>query len=518
MYTDTEPSMTVLVSEESASITEIIAVAHGHASVALAGEGRIAERIETSNRHLAEALDAGTAIYGVTTGFGGCCGNRISAEESWKLGEKVRTYHGCGSGSWLSIPEARASMFCRLLCLSRGYSGVTRPLLERFVDLLNRDVVPAIPERGSVGASGDLTPMSYIAATMAGERHAFYRGELLDSADALRRAGLEPYRFQTKECLAIMNGTSVMTGIAATATARADRILDAAILATALSVHGLCGNSAHFHPVIFEAKPFPGQAEVACKLRELLSEEKPVAPSDAPENIQDPYSLRCSPHVIGVLADTMRWTCEWLRIEASGVSDNPLLAPVDGEVLMGGNFYGGHVALAADSLKIALASVADLCDRQIALLVDDHFSRGLPKGLATNGPGARLNHGFKAMQITASAITAEALKSTMPATSFSRSTELHNQDKVSMGTIAARDARNICEMVERVVAIHLMTAAQAAEMRGGLDARPRLAEAVRNLRSVSPAVIDDRPLDDEIEAVVDAVIRRSGEDCYPWIR
>ncbi|MHB9096658.1 MAG: aromatic amino acid lyase, partial [Syntrophales bacterium] len=259
---------------------------------------------------------------------------------------------------------------------------------------------------------------------------------------------------------------------------------------------------------IGEAKPFPGQIAVAAKLRELLAVGRSGAALEAegPETLQDPYSLRCAPQIMGVLSDALAWMQPWVEIEANSANDNPLFDKSADHPLMGGNFYGGHIAFAMDALKSALASLADMADRQVALMVNPNVNRGLPADLVRLTGEARLhNHGFKAMSISASALTAEALKMTMPAASFSRSTESHNQDKVSMGTIAARDAARICTLTERVVAIHLMAAAQACEIRGSVNLRPRLASLVKGIRRLVAPTFEDRPMDADIEALAERI-------------
>jgi histidine ammonia-lyase len=299
-----------------------------------------------------------------------------------------------------------------------------------------------------------------------------------------------------------------MTGIAVLAVESAWRILSAAIYATALSIHALKGNARHYHPVIAEAKPFPGQAFVADQIVNLLKTKVSARQleDDSLETLQDPYSLRCSPQVAGVLYDSLEWIKKWVEIEANSSNDNPIFDPSTGEVLMGGNFYGGHIAFAMDGLKAALASVADMCDRQIMLLVSPNLNRGLPGDLVRKPRSEKgLHHGFKAMSISSSALTAEALKATMPAASFSRSTESHNQDKVSMGTIAARDAERICTLTERVVAIHLLAAAQACDIRNNIEARPLLAGIMEKIRWVSAPVLEDRAMDIDIENICTAI-------------
>jgi len=259
-------------------------------------------------------------------------------------------------------------------------------------------------------------------------------------------------------------------------------------------VHALKGKFLHFHPAIGEAKPFPGQIHIARRLTDILQVEANNGDleSQARETLQDPYSVRCAPQIAGVLYDALTWIRQWVETEANSSNDNPIFDPQTGQPLMSGNFYGGHMAFAMDALKAALASVADMSDRQMALLVDPLLNRGLPADLVrVTGEESVFHYGFKAMSLSTSALAAEALKLTMPAASFSRSTESHNQDKVSMGTIAARDAERVCTLTERVLAIHLLAAVQGCEIRGNLDARPPLIGLVEKVRSLSAALLED---------------------------
>jgi len=495
-----------VVGPDPLDIDALIRVAVHGAEVRLSEDAGWLALMSAGEQRLAKAVADQTPIYAVTTGFGSNCGTRISAESIAALGANLLRFHGCGTGPALSVPAVRAAMLCRISCLGRGYSGVRVALLRRLVEFLNRGITPVVPAQGSVGASGDLTPMSYVAAALAGEREVFYQGQRMPTAKALAAAGLTPFEFTVKEPIAMLNGTPIMTGVAILVVDQCRRILAAATRATAMAVHAMAGHEHHLHPALFEAKPFPGQKAVAAQLRALILSDGAVAESEVPESLQDPYSLRCAPHVLGVLADALVWVERWVEIEAGSATDNPLFDPETGRPLMGGNFYGGHIAFAMDAVKAAVASVADLCDRQAALLVDPRFSRGLPAHLAApTKDGMAPRHGFKGMQITLSALTAEALQASMPAASFSRSTESHNQDKVSMGTIAAREALRVCDLVARAVAVHLLAVAQACELRGGLTARPKVAAALAAVRSLSPAVLEDRCLDGDIEAVAQAV-------------
>jgi len=501
-----EISEPVVVGPRTLDVDAFIAVAVRGAKVRLSDDAAWRRKMEACEALLAKAVADGTPIYGVTTGFGSNCGARITGEAALALGEGLLRFHGCGTGPELPVAAVRGAMLCRILCLGLGYSGVRVALLERLADFLNHGITPVVPAQGSVGASGDLTPMSYVAAALVGQREVFHRGARVPAADAIAAARLPPFAFAVKEPISILNGTPVMTGVAIMVVDQCRRILAAATRATAMAVHAMAGHEHHLHPVLFEAKPFPGQRGVAARLRELLRTDGDVHEAEVPESLQDPYSLRCAPHVLGVLADALEWVERWVAIEGSGASDNPLFDPESGAPLMGGNFYGGHLAFAMDAVKAAVASVADLCDRQAALLVDPRSSRGLPAQLAVPvKDGAAPRHGFKGMQITLSALTAEALQASMPVASFSRSTESHNQDKVSMGTIAAREALRVCELAGHAVAVHLLVAAQACELRGGLPGRPAVAAAVQAVRALSATLADDRPLDRDLEAVYRSV-------------
>jgi histidine ammonia-lyase len=503
-------SLLLTIGDQQVGLKEIVAAARGRRWVRISTDSAFVERMERSRAMLADAVNRGIPVYGVTTGYGKSCGKRLPKNMAiGKNGASPLLFHGCGTGEPLGIEETRAAMVCRLLCLAQGCSGVSIPLLDQLAAFLNSGITPVVPSEGSVGASGDLTPMSYIANALTGRGEVFYRGRRMVASEAIGKAKLTPYRFLMKEPLSVINGTSIMTGIAVIAMERAIRILDAAIWATALTVHALKGKAHHFHPAIGEAKPFPGQIRVARELTRLLQTKASLAAleADSPDTLQDPYSIRCTPQIAGVLDDALQWISDWVKTEANSSNDNPIFDSETGLPLMSGNFYGGHMAFAMDALKAAVASVADMSDRQVMLLVAPQHNRGLPADLVgVRGDQTVFHHGFKAMSISTSALAAEALKNTMPAGSFSRSTESHNQDKVSMGTIAARDAARVCTLTERVVAIHLMAAAQACELRGKIHCRPRLRAIVKNIRDIVAATQGDRPMDRDIERLAQAIV------------
>jgi len=445
------------------TIEEIVAIAEKSlaANLSEAPEFRaaIARGADFLERRLAEA----GVIYGVTTGFGDSCTVAIEPDLIAELPRHLYTFHGCGLGAHFTPSETRAIIATRLASLCKGFSGVSVELLEQLIRLLAHDVLPAIPCEGSVGASGDLTPLSYLAAVLCGEGEVLSDGQVVDAALALADAGIAPLRLRPKEALAIMNGTAVMTALACLAYQRAEYLMRLTTRISALASFALDGNAEHFDGTLFSVKPHPGQQLVASWLRDDLPISKFIPNG---KRLQDRYSIRCAPHVIGVLADALPWLRSYIENELNSANDNPIIDAVGEQVLHGGHFYGGHIAFAMDSMKNAVANLADLLDRQMALLVDSRYSNGLPANLsAVEGPRAAINHGLKALQISVSAWTAEALKLTMPASVFSRSTECHNQDKVSMGTIAARDCTRVLELTEQVAVGLLITVRQAVWLR-----------------------------------------------------
>ncbi|WP_338765276.1 aromatic amino acid ammonia-lyase [Massilia sp. METH4] len=493
------------------TIEDIVDIAQGRASAELSPDPAFRAAIARGADFLDRLLREDGTVYGVTTGYGDSCTVTVPPELVPELPHHLYTYHGCGLGQHFDPAQTRAILGARLASLAKGYSGVSVDLLLQITRLLDAGLLPLIPSEGSVGASGDLTPLSYLAAVMCGEREVWRNGDIVDAAVALREAGITPLKLRPKEGLAIMNGTAVMTALACLAYDRAEYLVKLATRITALASYTLDGNAHHFDEVLFSVKPHPGMGRVAAMLREDL-------PTTVWERngkrLQDRYSIRCAPHVIGVLADAMPLFRANIENELNSANDNPLIDGDNERVLHGGHFYGGHVAFAMDGMKNALANVADLLDRQMALLVDARYNNGLPANLSgSRGPRAPINHGLKALQISASAWTAEALKLTMPASVFSRSTECHNQDKVSMGTIAARDCLRVLELTEQVVAALLITVRQGAWLRGlaspDLALQPHLAAMIEAL-DIAP-IDEDRRLDGELRSLVNRIRGKAWE-------
>ncbi|MDR3248973.1 MAG: aromatic amino acid ammonia-lyase, partial [Treponema sp.] len=426
----------VVIGENKISIEDVTAAAKKQQTLALNPSPEFAKKIDDGARFLDEALAEHGGIYGVTTGYGDSCTEIVTPDHYLDLPVYLSRYHGCGLGAYFDEETTRAIMIVRLNTLSQGFSGVSMEMLRYIQFFIENDILPLIPQEGSVGASGDLTPLSYLAGALIGERDVLYRGERRPSAELLAELGRQPYRFRPKEAIAIMNGTAVMNAVACLAYSRASYLADLSCRITALCSLALKGNAYHFYKRLFEVKPHAGQALAAEKIRKGLGVDDHEVRDLVPERIQDLYSIRCAPHVIGVFYDAGDLLRSLIETEMNSANDNPIIDPETRSVFHGGHFYGGHICFAMDSLKNIVANLADLMDRQLALLVDYKFNRGLPPNLSGSKVSFAYNHGYKAVQIGASAWTAEALKNTMPASVFSRSTECHNQDKVSMGTIA----------------------------------------------------------------------------------
>ena len=500
-------SATLTIDGRPLRLEEVVAAARGACATQLSPEPAFRERIVRGADFVDRLIHEDGVVYGVSTGYGDSCTVAIPPALVAELPHHLYAYHGVGLGRFLDPEETRAVLLVRLQSLAQGVSGVSFGLLRQLQALLAHDILPLIPAVGSVGASGDLTPLSYVAAALCGERDVWHAGRAMPAAEALAMHGLVPLRLRPKEGLAIMNGTAVMTALACLAWQRADYLCRLSTRITALNVVASAGNAHHFDETLFRAKPHPGQQRVAARLRTDLASDRPPRNE---QRLQDRYSLRCAPHVIGVLEDALPWLRANIENELNSANDNPLIDAEQEMVLHGGHFYGGHVAFAMDCLKNAVANLADLLDRQMALLVDARYSHGLPANLsAASGERAPLNHGLKALQIAASAWTAEALKLTMPASVFSRSTECHNQDKVSMGTIAARDCLRVLELVEQVVAALLVTARQGIALRRAHEGSAKLAPEAEamflDLEARIPLIVEDRALDTELRALLAAI-------------
>ncbi|RUO69541.1 HAL/PAL/TAL family ammonia-lyase [Idiomarina ramblicola] len=483
------------------TIKDVVEIANGKAQVALSDAPEFVKKVDAGVRFLDDLLKQDGVIYGVTTGYGDSCTVSVPENLVNELPIHLTRFHGCGLGDTFDEQETRAILATRLSSLAQGYSGVSWELLERLVVMLNENMLPLIPKEGSVGASGDLTPLSYIAGALIGERDVRFRNKVMNSAEAFKQLGMPVHKLRPKEGLAIMNGTAVMTALACLAWDRAEYLTRLSSRITSLASIALEGNSNHFDDLLFAVKPHKGQQQVASWIQQDLNHVEHPRNSS---RLQDRYSIRCAPHVIGVLKDSLPWFKETIENELNSANDNPIIDGLGEHVLHGGHFYGGHIAMVMDSMKTAVANLADLHDRQMALLMDTKMNHGLPSNLsAAEGERKAINHGFKAVQIGCSAWTAEALKLTMPASVFSRSTECHNQDKVSMGTIAARDCIRILELTEQVVIATLLAAYQGVELRKRMTDKlvspsSGVVEMIESLASEFELLTEDRQLEPEL--------------------
>ena len=448
----------VVIGSGKLTIEQVVAIAKRKVSVELESSPEFQKKINAGAEFLDEALAKHGGIYGVTTGYGDSCTQVVPPDHYYDLPVNLTRFHGCGLGAYFDEETTRAIMAVRLNTLAQGFSGVSYALLKIIMDFLQNDILPLIPQEGSVGASGDLTPLSYLAGAVIGERDVLYKGERRPSMDVMKELGITPHRFRPKEAIAIMNGTAVMNAVACMAFSRAEYLSDLSCRITAMNTIAMKGNAYHFYERLFAVKPHPGLVTAAKKMRDALNLE--VEKNIVPEKIQDPYSLRCAPHVVGVFYDSEPLLRQLIEIEMNSANDNPIVDPETKNI-----FHGGHICLAMDTLKNIVANLADLLDRQLATIVDIKFNRNLPPNLSGSNGEFSINHGFKAVQIGVSAWTAEALHNTMPMSVFSRSTECHNQDKVSMGTIASRDCIRVIELTEQVAAAVLLAASQALHFR-----------------------------------------------------
>ena len=482
------------------------------APVSLAPAAR--ERMQASRRVVERAVDGDRVVYGVTTGFGRLADTVIPTNRIRDLQLNLIRSHAVGLGEPFTEPVARAITLLRAHTLAGGFCG-TRPVVcERLLDLLNAGIWPRIPGQGSVGASGDLAPLSHLALVLVGEGEARL-GAALESvpdagwraaAEVLAMAGVVPLVLDAKEGLSLINGTQVMTAIGILALLRAERVAGAADAAGALSLEATLGTRTAFRAEIHEARPHPGQVASAARLRELLGEQSELGMSHADcDKVQDAYSFRCMPQVHGAARDTLAHVRRVLEVELNSATDNPLVfAQETGEdvVLSGGNFHGAPVAAALDFLAIALTDLASISERRIAAIVDPSTS-GLPAFLAGE-PG--LESGFMQNQVTAAALVSECKGLAHPASVDSIPTSANKEDHVSMGVWAARKAEQVVTNAERVLAIELLAAARGIDLRRPLRSSPALEALYDRIRERVPARNEDRPGWGEIE-VVAAMIR-----------
>ncbi|HEX8130601.1 MAG TPA: histidine ammonia-lyase [Pyrinomonadaceae bacterium] len=492
---------------QSLSLEQIAEVARGAERVRLADSARA--RVEASRALVERIVAEGRVVYGVNTGFGKLSDYSIPREELRELQLNLVRSHSCGVGAPLAADETRAMMLLRANVLALGYSGARAVVVDTLIEMLERNVVPVVPEKGSVGASGDLAPLAHLALAVIGEGESVYEGARMSSAEALARARIRPVELEAKEGLALLNGTQALAAVGALALRRAEQLARAADVAGAMSLEALRGTPAAFDARIHDARPHPGQTQAAAHLRELLRESEIRASHlENDPRVQDAYSLRCMPQVHGAARDCFRHARATVEIETGAATDNPLVFADTAELISGGNFHGAPLALQFDFAAIALTHLMNISERRIERLINPDMNEGLPPFLTAH-PGT--SSGFMIAQVTAVALLNEMKVLAHPATTDNLPTSAGKEDHVSMGMTAATKLRSMVTNAEYVLAIELLAAAEGLEYRAPLKPGVGVGRAYEIVRAHALRLTRDRALSPDIERLA-AVIRRGEFD------
>ena len=492
------------LSGQPLSLEQIASVAYGRETVRIPASAQA--RISASRKIIDEIVARDTVVYGVNTGFGKLADVRIPHDEIGALQLNLVRSHACGIGQPLSEPEGRAMMLLRANVLALGLSGVRAELVELLCEMLNRRVHPVVPEKGSVGASGDLAPLAHLALSLIGEGEVFFESNRIPSAEALKRANLKPLELQAKEGLALLNGTQAMHAVGGLSILRAKRLANLADVAGAMTLEGLRDTPAAFDPRLQDARPHSGQKIAAAHLMSLLkASEIRESHREHDLRVQDAYSIRCMPQVHGAVRDVFTHCEEVLLVESASATDNPLVFE-GGDVISGGNFHGAPLAFAFDYAAIALADLMNISERRVDRLTNPDKSEGLPAFLARK-PGAE--SGFMIAQVAAASLVNEARVLAHPASSDNVTTSGGKEDHVSMGMTSALKLRSIVDLAESLFAIELLTGAEALENRRPLRAGQGVERAFKLVRKVAPKLTSDRSLSADIARVAEQI--RSGK-------
>lgn len=492
------------------ALTDIAAVAFGNATVEISAAAR--SRIQDSRKVIDEIIKRDTVVYGVNTGFGKLADVRIPHEQLRELQLNLVRSHACGIGQPLSEPEVRAMMLLRANVLTLGFSGIRLEIIQMLCEMLNRGVHPVVPEKGSVGASGDLAPLAHLALSLIGEGEAFFQGERMESSKALQLAKLEPVHLEAKEGLALLNGTQAMHAVGGLSILRAQRLARVADVAGAMTLEALKGTPAAFDPRLQDARPHAGQKAVADHLLFLLkgSEIRQSHLKNDPR-IQDAYSLRCMPQVHGAIRGALAHCEDVLHIESGSATDNPLVFIESGDVISGGNFHGAPLALSLDYAAIAVTDLMSISERRIERLLNPDLNEGLPAFLARH-PGTQ--SGFMIAHVAAAALLSEAKVLAHPASIDNVPTSAGKEDHVSMGMTSALKLRSIVDLAENLLAIELLTGAEGLEHRRPLKAGAGVERAFAAVRKISPPLTQDRSLSGDIARMAEAVRQEKFDSGY----
>lgn len=491
----------VVLDGQSLSIDKVVAVARHQAVVSLSPKA--AKAIEASRRLVEKIVDEGRVVYGITTGFGDFSKIHIGKEQSAKLQENLILSHCCAVGEPLNIETVRAMMLLRANALAKGHSGIRRELVEALIAMLNCGVYPVVPRQGSLGASGDLAPLSHMALVLIGRGEATYQGVRMPGKEAMDKAGIPTHQLLAKEGLALINGTQCMTAIGVLAWYDLNRAAQLADITAGLTLQALTGLVSAFDERLHALRPHPGQKLVAKNMR-LMLEGSVAAEENLALRVQDAYTLRCIPQVHGAVRDALLHAKGVLEIEMNAVTDNPVLFLEDESVISGGNFHGEPVALVMDYLSTAAAELASISERRLERMVNPSLSNGLPPFLASNGG---INSGFMICQYSAASLVSENKVFAHPASVDSIPSSANQEDHVSMGTTAAHNLRRIINNVFSVLAFELMAAAQATDMRGNLEELSDVQKQVFHLvREKIPFISKDKEIAPHI-AYMNTLIR-----------
>jgi len=463
------------------------------------------KRIRATRRLVEKWVEDEKTIYGITTGFGALSDVAISRKDTRRLQENILMSHAAGVGEPLDEETVRATMALRIKDLARGHSGIRLETVQHLLALLNWGVCPVIPQKGSVGASGDLAPLAHLALVLVGLGEAFFKGQRMSGSRALSKCGLTPIRLESGEGLALVNGTQVMTAIGALAIDRAVSLSKMTDIAAAMSLEVLMGSRTEFNKRIHQIRPHPGQASVADNMERIIQNSEIITSHKDCSRIQDAYTLRCSPQVHGATKDAINYCRRVIETEMNSSTNNPLIFADSQDFLLGGNFHGQPVALAMDFLSMAISELASISERRIERLVNPKLS-GLPAFLVSDGG---LNSGFMIAQYTAASLVSENKVLCHPACVDSIPTSANKEDHVSMGTISARQCREIVMNTENVIAIELLCAAQALDLFTNLKPGEGTLKAYQVIRQTISPLEKDRILSNDIMAMRDLI--RSGK-------
>jgi histidine ammonia-lyase len=453
--------------------------------------------IDASTATVSRVISENRTVYGVNTGFGLLARKKIAPDELELLQRSIVLSHAAGVGTPMTEAQVRLMLVLKINSLALGYSGIRRSVIEALCQLLEREVYPCIPQKGSVGASGDLAPLAHMALVLLGEGEVLHRGKRMSGAEGLKIAGLPPMTLAPKEGLALLNGTQTSTAFALEGLFMAEDLFAAGVVAGALSVEAAMGSRVPFDARIHEIRRQRGQIDAAAAYRHVLGQQSEIGKShENCEKVQDPYSLRCQPQVMGACLAQIRNSAVTLETEANAVSDNPLVFTANGDILSGGNFHAEPVAFAADNLALAIAEIGALSERRTALLIDTNLSK-LPPFLVENGG---VNSGFMIAQVTAAALASENKTLAHPASVDSMPTSANQEDHVSMATFAGRRLGDMGDNTAGILAVELLAACQGVDFRAPLKTSPKLEEAKKLLRDKVPFYDRDRYFAPDIEA------------------